>query len=490
MKSFNFRFVLNFLGLLIVFQSIMMLIIAFVGKLCHDESFVVSSFYSSVVITLTIGLIFLLFGKRNASIENSINVREGFFSVTFAWILLSFTGLLPYYISGYIPNFVNAFFETISGYTTTGSTILNNIEEFPKSLLLWRALTHWIGGIGIIVFVLVFVPLFGGSAVSLYRAEVSGFLSNQIKPRVAQVAKRLFVIYVGFSLLGFILLWLGPMDAFDAITHTFAAIATGGFSTKQASIAAFNSSYVEYVLIFLMFVGGTNFSLMFLVFRNKSLKPLVRDQEFRWYFIIAVSFTVLIALSLILQKIIPDVEYAFRSSLFSVVSVMTSTGFATVDYTLWGVPYWIIFLLLMLFCASAGSTSGGMKISRLVIMVKSLGIEFKKQVHPQAVFTVFYNKKPVPKQVVSQVFNFVIIYLFIFAVGALLISISGIPFEESIGASLTSISNVGPGLGVSGPCGTFAHFDDFSKIIMCLLMLIGRLEVFTVLSLFIPSFWK
>lgn len=490
MKSFNFRFVLNFLGLLIVFQSFMMLVMAFVGKLLLDESFVVSSFYSSVIITLATGLIFLLAGKRGTSLENSINVREGFFIVTFSWILLSLTGLLPYYISGFIPNFVDAYFETMSGYTTTGSTILNNIEELPRSLLLWRALTHWIGGIGIIVFALVFVPLFGGSAVSLFRAEVSGFLPNQIKPRVAQVAKRLFAIYVGFSLLGFVLLWLGPMDAFDAITHVFAAIATGGFSTKQASIAAFNSSYVEYVLIFIMFVGGTNFSLMFLGLRNKSIKPLVRDQEFRWYFIIAISFAVIIASSLILRKIIPDVEYAFRTSLFSVVSVMTTTGFATADYTLWGTPYWIIFLFLMLFCASAGSTSGGMKISRLIIMVKSLGVEFKKQVHPQAVYTVFYSKHPVPKPVVSQVFNFVFIYMFIFAIGALLISITGIPFEESIGASLTSISNVGPGLGASGPCGTFAHFNDFSKIIMCLLMVIGRLEVFTVLSLFIPSFWK
>lgn len=463
-----------------------MLLAAIIGEIYRESA--TSSIYISAAITLSVGLLlrFIAFGKKGRDITK----REGFVTVTLVWVFLTIFGLLPYYLSGSITHLPDAFFETMCGFTTTGSSIILNIEAFPKALLFWRSLTQWVGGIGIVVFVMAFLPLFGGRAIQLFDAEVTGFMpTQQITPRISQIAKLIALTYLGFTVVGFFLLWLGPMNAFDAICHTLTSISTGGFSTKQTSVAFFNSAYVEYVMILLMFLGGTNFILLYLLIRKRSTQ-ILHDEEFRWYVYIVVAFTLFMATALLLTGKMEGVEYTLRTVLFQVVSIITTSGFAVYDYLLWGQFYWFLFIALMIFCACEGSTSGGVKISRLVVLVKNTFIEFKRQVHPAAVLPVKMNKSVVPTNVVSKILAFTFLYILLIFISFLVLSLTGMTFDEAIGASITAISNVGPGLGSNGPAGSFAHLTDFAKIYMATLMLIGRLEIFTVLSLFIPSFWK
>ena len=485
MKTINTHFISNILGFMLIVESFLMLTAAVVGEF-YKES-VTTSIYISVAITFAFGMLlrFISFGNK----EKKITKREGFLTVTLVWIFLTIFGLLPYYISGSITHLPDAFFETMCGFTTTGSSVILNLEGFPKALLFWRSLTQWVGGIGIVVFVMAFLPLFGGSAIQLFDAEVTGFKQNQITPRISKIAKLISGTYLGFTIIGFFLLWAGPMNAFDAICHTLTSISTGGFSTKQTSIAFFNSAYVEYVMALLMFVGGTNFILLYLLFKKRKLQ-IFRDEEFRWYFGIVAIFTVFIATTLLLSGKMTGVEYTFRTVLFQVISNITTSGFAVYDYLQWGQFYWFLFLALMIFCACEGSTSGGVKISRLVVLVKNTFIEFRRQVHPNAVLPVKMNNSVVPTTVVSKILAFMFLYILLIFASFLVLSLTGMTFDEAIGASITAISNVGPGLGANGPAGNFANLTDFAKIYMASLMLIGRLEIFTVLSLFIPSFWK
>ena len=486
MKTINTHFISNILGFMLIVESFLMLTSAIVGGYFRES--VTVSIYLSVAITFAAGVFlrFLSFGKKGKEITK----REGFLTVTLVWILLTVFGLLPYYLSGAIPHLPDAFFETMCGFTTTGSSVILNIEAFPKSLLFWRSLTQWVGGIGIVVFVMAFLPLFGGSAIQLFDAEVTGFMQNhQITPRISKIAKLISSTYLGITIVGFFLLWAGPMNAFDAICHTLTSISTGGFSTKQSSIAYFNSAYIEYVMTALMFVGGTNFILLYLLFRKRSLK-VFKDEEFRWYFLIVIIFTVFMTTTLLLSGKMSGLEYTFRTVLFQVVSIITTSGFAVYDYLLWGQLYWFLFLALMIFCACEGSTSGGVKISRLVVLVKNTFVEFKRQVHPTAILPVKMNKSVVPPHVVSKILAFMFLYTLLMFASFLILSLTGMTFDEAIGASMTAISNVGPGLGANGPVGSFANLTDFAKIYMSMLMLIGRLEIFTVLSLLIPSFWK
>ena len=486
MKAINTHFISNILGFMLIIESFLMLTSAIVGEYFKES--VTTSIYISVAITFIFGVFlrFLSFGKKGKDITK----REGFLTVTLVWILLTVFGLLPYYLSGAIPHLPDAFFETMCGFTTTGSSVILNLEGFPKALLFWRSLTQWVGGIGIVVFVMAFLPLFGGSAIQLFDAEVTGFMQyNQITPRISKIAKLISATYLGITIVGFILLWFGPMNAFDAICHTLTSISTGGFSTKQTSIAFFNSAYVEYVITLLMFIGGTNFILLYLFFRKRSTQLFI-DEEFKWYFIIIAVFTIFMSTTLLLTGKMEGVEYTVRTVLFQVVSNITTSGFAVYDYLLWGQFYWFLFLALMIFCACEGSTSGGVKISRLVVLVKNTFVEFKKQVHPTALLPVKMNKTVVPTHVVSKILAFMFLYALLIFASFLILSLTGMTFDEAIGASITAISNVGPGLGSNGPSGNFANLTDFAKIYMAMLMLIGRLEVFTVLSLFIPSFWK
>jgi len=485
MGKFNFRFIFKTLGFLLIFESLFLMvaaIIAFYFEESSGDSILVSS-----AITLICGTILRLFGIESS--ERSIGKRESFLVVSLSWIILSFFGMLPYYLSGTIPDISNAYFETMSGFTTTGSTIILDIDVVPKGLLFWRSMTQWIGGIGIIVFALALLPILGGNASVLYDAEVTGITHDRFRPRITQVAKRLWFIYILITFVLIILLWAGPMNFFDSICHALCTISTGGYSTKQASIAYWDSAYVEYVIALFMFIGGINFSLIYFSLKGKP-KKLLKDEEFRWYFTICISFVLFVAASLYFSGQLKDVEYAFRTSLFQIISVLTTTGFATVDYMNWGPFYSLVICLLMLFCACAGSTSGGVKIVRIIILSKNAVNEFKRQVHPNAILPVRLNGSVIPIEIVTKILAFIFLYLTILIISFLILSFSGMGFEESVGSAISCMGNVGPGLGSVGPSGHFADIPVFSKWYLSFLMLTGRLELFTVLSLFMPAFWK
>lgn len=486
MRKFNYHFVLRSIGLLLVIEAVLMLFSAFVGEYFNEGT--VRSIYFSSLITFVAGGVVTLFGRKGTGYKN-ITKREVFFTVTVSWLMMALFGTLPYLLSDALPSFTNAFFESMCGFTTTGSSTLLNIEAFPKSLHFWRSFTQWIGGIGIIIFVMSFVPIFGISSGQFYDAEATGVSEDQIRPRISDITKNMSLTYIVITIIGFFFLWLGPMDAFDAACHAFTSISTGGFSTKQASIAHFDSAYIEYILIVLMFLGGTNFLLIFFLFTKLSSR-VFKDEEFRWYVGIIFAFTFIITAMLIAKDRLNTTEDTFRMVLFQVVAAVTTTGYATTDFVEWGQIYWFFFLGMVVFCGSEGSTSGGIKVSRLVILVKNTRVVLKRQVHPNALYMVKMNRKVVSNNLVSKVLAFVFLYISITAVSALILSFTGMTFDESIGVSVSTISSYGFGLGSYGPSGTFESATDFAKYYLCFLMLVGRLEIFTVLSLFVPSFWR
>jgi Trk-type K+ transport systems, membrane components len=487
MPRLNYRFVLSSIGLLLMIEAVFMLFSAFVGEYYHETA--AHSIYFSSIITVTSGGIFSFLGKNRKQKPGSISKREIYLTVTLSWLMLVLFGMFPYLLSGAIPSFTNALFESMCGFTTTGSSTLLNIEAFPKSLHFWRSFTQWIGGIGIIIFVMSFMPIFGGISGQFFDAESTGIAEEQVRPRISEVTRNMSLTYIGLTFVGFFFLWAGPMDAFDAACHTFSAISTGGFSTKQASIAFFNSPYTEYVTTVLMFFGGTNFMLIYSLFTKFSLS-LFKEEEFKWYLSIIILFTIGITASLLVTGRMAGIEDTFRTVLFQVVATVTTTGFATTDFQMWGPVYWLLFLVMILFCGCEGSTSGGMKISRLVVLSKNSLLVFKRQVHPNALYMVKMNRKVISNETISKVMAFAFLYLSLALFSAVVLSLTGMTFEESISVSLSSISNYGLGLGSYGPNGTFESTGVFAKYYLCFLMLVGRLEIFTVLSLFVPGFWK
>ena len=487
MKNFNYHFVMGTVGVILMIEALFMLLSALIGEIYHEPS--VNSLYLSAAITFVAGGILGLLSLYKRG-RKRISKREVYLTVTSVWLLMALFGTLPYLLSNTIPVFSDAYMESMSGFTTTGSTTLVDIESFPKSILFWRSFTQWIGGIGIVVFVLSFLHLYGAGPAHLYSAEATGFSKDQLRQRINETARTVSITYIVLTIAGFLLLWAGPMDAFDAACHSFTSISTGGFSTKQASIAHFGSAYVEYVIIFLMFSGGVRFVLLFLLFRHFSGK-IFKDEEFRWYALSTLGFTILITIKLLVDGIhIGNVESTFRTSLFQVTSALTSTGLATIDFVQWGEFYWLIFLSMFLFCGSEGSTSGGMKLSRLIILVKSTRIALLRQVHPKAIYNVKINSQTYSSRIVEKVLAFIFLYLSITGIGAVLLSLNGLTFDESISAALSSMSNYGLALGKLGPSGNFSSLNSFSKYLLSFMMMIGRLEVFTVLSLFFPSFWR
>lgn len=423
---------------------------------------------------------------RNSS--KDIGKREGFIIVALVWIVFSLLGSLPYIFTGSIPNYTDAFFETMSGFTTTGSSILNDVESLPHGILFWRSLTQWLGGMGMIVLSLAILPVFGIGGMQLYIAEVPGPTPDKISPRIRQTAATLWVIYLVFTVAQILLLWLGKMPLFDAICHSFTTMATGGFSTKQASIAFWPSPYIQYVVILFMFIAGTNFTLSYFAIRGR-FKYLIKDEEFKFYAIITLSFTFLIFIGLLISTE-TGVEKAFRDALFQVVSIITTTGFATVDYLLWKPVLIALIFSLFFFGGSAGSTGGGIKIMRIVLLLKNGYYELKRMIHPNAVIPLKFNNHSVDSKIVTNVLAFFVLYFMIFGVSTVLFMLFEPDLETSMGAVATSLGNIGPGLGTVGPAETFAHIHPAGKWFLSFLMLLGRLELFTILVLFSPTFWK
>lgn len=439
---------------------------------------------SSGISILTGGLAWIFFIKA----PSSFGRREGYIIVTFAWIIFSFFGCLPFVLSGEIPNFTDAFFETMSGFTTTGATILNDIESMSHGLLLWRSMTQWIGGMGIIVLSLAILPILGIGGMQLFIAEVPGPTPDKLHPRIKATATRLWGIYIIFTGLEAVLLTLGGMNLFDAICHSFTTMATGGYSTKQAGIAFYASPYIQYVITFFMFLAGTNFTLSYFALHLKWGK-VWKNEEFRFYIGLILSITIIVSIVLHFTENL-SVETSFRNAIFQVVSIVTTTGYVTADYTKW-VPFlWVIIFMLMFTGGSAGSTGGSIKMMRILLLLKNSWLELKRMVHPNAILPVRFNHRPVSSQIISNVLAFIIFYLLITVFGVIIISFLGYDLDTSFGAVAATLGNIGPGIGAVGPTENYYHFSGFGKWFLSFLMLMGRLELLTVIVIFSPSFWK
>ncbi|NDV67025.1 TrkH family potassium uptake protein [Bacteroides sp. 224] len=479
----NLKTIYKIMGLLVLVETVMLICCIGVSLLYQEDDLI--SFTITTAITLVIGLGLLLAGRGSG---NQFNKRDSIIIVSFSWIIVSALGMLPFYISGYIPDITNAFFETISGFTSTGSTILDDIESLPHGLLFWRSMTQWIGGLGIVFFTLAVLPVFGVGGVQLFAAEASGFTYDKVHPRIGTTAKWIWSIYSGLTIIVAILLWLGGMNVFDSICHAFATAGTGGYSTKQTSIEFYNSPYIEYVISIFMTISGMNFILL-LFFVNGKFKKFFQDTELKWYLISIFTFTTIITLGL--YKTTPmGVEEAFRKAFFQVTSLHTSTGLATTDYMTWSPFLWALLLIIMIIGACAGSTSGGIKCIRVVMLAKIANNEFKRMIHPNAVLPVRINKRVAPPTIVSSVLAFIFVYLVIIIISCLILIALGVGFEESIGTVISSIGNMGPGVGSTGPAYSWNALPDIAKWLCAFLMLIGRLELFTILILFSPGFWR
>lgn len=481
--KFNFKLIANILGLLIMINGVFMWI-CLPFSIYYGEEIWHLSLSGAVALGFGALIWFLTKDEQNKELKR----RDGYLIVTLGWLSMSVFGTLPFLLSGAIPNFTNAFFETISGFTTTGASILNDIESLPKGILFWRSLTQWIGGMGIIVLAVAILPILGIGGMQLFVAEAPGITPDKMKPRIKEVAKRLWFIYLGLTLAECVLLMFGGMSFYDAINHSLTTMATGGFSTKNASIAHYDSAYIQYVIIFFMFMAGTNFTITYFNLKGKFLKAW-QNEEFRNYVIITFTLSICIAF-FVFSDTWSGFEKSFRDSLFQVVSVITTTGFVTTDYTAWAPFLTIIFFLLMFVGGSAGSTSGGIKIVRHTLLFKNSFLEMKRQLHPSAVIPVRHNGQAVSREITYNVLAFVMIYLLVFAIGVFLISFTGVDFNTALGAVATSLGNIGPGLGDVGPVTNFASITPFGKWLLAFLMLLGRLELFTVLMLFNPNYWS
>ena len=498
MSKFNYRLISYIIGLLLLFNSAAILITSFVSFLLKD-GFFNNIIYASLC-CLVIGSIIMFFSRNPTKV---INRRDGYLIVIFGWLTMVFSGTLPYVFTDTINNIPDLIFETMSGYTTTGSSIIGDIESLPQSIIFWRSMTHWLGGMGIIVLAIAILPLLGIGGMQLFSAEApgSGISGDKIHPRISNTAKRLWFIYIGLTLAETLLLYFAGMSLFDAINHSMSNIATGGFSTKNDSLSHWNSiPLIQYIIVFFMILAGTNFLLIYLSIIGK-FKKLIYNTEFIW-FIVLISFFVIIT-TIILNtnidlnstnfdhpQVYGKLEASFRHALFQVVAVMTTTGFVSGDFAGWSPFLTMLFFGLMFFGASSGSTSGGIKISRHLILIKNGFLEFKRSLHPNAILPLRYNHSVVKKEVVVNILAFFMLYLILFIIGAAVLSTQGLDFISSIGGSAASIGNVGPALGSIGPAFNYEQISGFAKIWCSFLMLVGRLELFTILIIFTPYFWK
>ncbi len=496
LSTINYRIISHLMGLLLIVNGGFMLLSAVVSWYYNDG--VLDKILAAGIVALGAGGMIMVLTKNH---KKEVQKREGYIIVTLGWIIMALVGTLPYIFSGAIPSFTNAFFETMSGYTTTGATILNDIEIVPKGILFWRSITHWIGGMGIIVLAIAILPLLGIGGMQLFAAEAPGPTGDKLHPRITDTAKRLWLIYVGYTLAETILLKVAGMSFFDAINHSMSTMGTGGFSTKNTSIAFWNDKpIIQYIIIFFMFLAGSNFVLSYFAFKRKFQK-VFRDEEFRTYGLLVLGLTLVsglliyfeadLALSSVHHPMVwGHFESSMRHALFQVVSVITTTGFISADFTKW-TPFLTIFFFGMMFLGGcAGSTSGGVKIMRHLIMIKNAFLEFKRTLHPHAILPLRYNSKAVPQPIAFNILGFFILYMLSFIMGTLVFSWIGLDFNTALGGAASTLGNIGPGLGNLGPVFTFSTLPEVAKWWASFLMLLGRLELFTVLILLTPFFWR
>ncbi|WP_294405757.1 TrkH family potassium uptake protein [uncultured Clostridium sp.] len=478
----NYRAILSILGNVVKYMSALLLIPLLISMYYGDGD--AMSFLLTIIIGAPIGYML----SRIKSEKKAIYAKEGFLIVGFAWIIISAIGALPFVFSGAIPNFVDAFFETVSGFTTTGATILTAIEGLPKGILFWRSFTHWIGGMGFLIFMLALIPSMGNNSIHLLKAESPGPSPGKIVPKIKETAKILYLIYFALTVIEGILLMFAGMNLYDAVIHAMGTAGTGGFSNMNASVAAFNSPAIEWIIAIFMLIFGINFALYFQIIKG-NFKGFFKNEELRYYLLIILAAFIFITIN-ILNLNNGDLTLSIRQSAFQVSSIVTSTGFATVDFNFWPTFSKIIIIMLMFVGAMAGSTGGGIKTVRVVIMLKAIKREINKIVHPKRVNSVRIDGKTVDEDIIHGVFLFIGSYIIISLIAIFIISFDNFDVLTTVTSVITTMSNIGPGLEMVGPAGNFSAFSPLSKIILSFCMLAGRLEIYPMLIMFSPSIWR
>lgn len=476
----NYRLILQTIGKILLIEALLMVFPLIVNFIYQEEN--LFAFALTISISMVVGTLLMMVKPKN----KSMFIREGFVIVGLAWIVMSLFGALPFTLSGEIPHYIDALFETISGFTTTGASILNDVEAMSKSMLFWRSFTHWIGGMGVLVFVLAILPNSEGQNIYLLKAESTGPQVGKLVSKVRFTARILYIIYFGITLLEVVLLLLGKNSLFDSIVMSFGTAGTGGFGIYADSVGGFNI-YSQVVIAVFMMIFGINFNLYYLAIVGK-VKQAIKSEELRWYLGIILMSTIMITINLMVN-LNQTFGIALKDAYFQVSSILTTTGFATVDFNLWPTFSKIILITIMFIGGCAGSTGGGIKVSRIVILFKSLKREIQKLLHPNSVSPVKMEGELVESNVVKGVtvyFAFIIVLLFL---GTLLVSFDGLDFTSTFTGVIACINNIGPGLNLVGPMGNFDCFSYFSKIVLSILMLVGRLEVYPILILFLPKTW-
>ncbi|NCC26270.1 MAG: TrkH family potassium uptake protein [Deltaproteobacteria bacterium] len=476
-------YVWKVVGVVLLCTGLAMLLPLLFAAFYGDDSAVPLALSSAV--TVVVGLCLHL-GLRSQK-GQSINHREGMVITALSWTAVGAFGALPFFLSGF-ENFTDAMFESVSGLTTTGASVMTDIEAMPKGLLVWRAMTQWLGGMGIIVLSLAILPFLGVGGMQLYKAEVPGPVPDKLQPKIKDTAMTLWKVYVLFTLIQTLLLLFGGLDLCDSLSHAFATMATGGFSTRNASVASFGSAYVEWVVTFFMFLAGVNFALHFQALRGRPL-AVWRDPEFRFFAVILLVCVLIGTVDLYAAEY-HDTFDALRYSAFQVVSIMTTTGFATADYEAWPFVVQGILVALMFFGGCAGSTSGGPKCMRIMLLAKQAYNELFRLVHPRSVTTIKLGDRIVKPDVMSGVWGFFVLFLALFVLTGILLAATGLDLGTAFSASIACIGNIGPGFGSVGPAENYAHIPAFGKWVLICGMIIGRLEIYTVIVLFVPEFWR
>ena len=418
-----------------------------------------------------------------------LRVREGFAVVALGWFCVGLLGAVPFWLSGQMPSFTDSVFESISGFTTTGASILTDIEGRSHGTLFWRALTHWLGGMGIVLLALAILPLLGVGGMQLFRAEVPGPVAERLTPRIRETAKLLWGVYFLLTVLEILALCLAGMGLFDAICHAFATMATGGFSNRNSSVGGYASPAVEWIIIVFMFLAGTNFSLHYLALTGR-WKTYLQDEEFRFYAALVLLCSLLAVGVLTRVHFYGTMGETVRQAMFQVVSILTTTGFGTADYLLWPPLTHALLLVLMAVGGCAGSTGGGIKVMRVLILLRHAKIELRRLLHPRAVFTLWFNNRALSPAVQTNVLGFFLLFMLVYVAGVLILTLGGRDLVTSVGATAATLGNIGPGLGLVGPASNYASLVGWEKWLLTLFMLIGRLEIFTVLVLFLPGAWR
>ena len=478
----NFRVVSKVLGILLVCEALFMA--PSLGVAAYYRGTDIYAFVVSIIIIAMVGipLIFIKTDKR------SMYARDGFAIVALGWILMSLFGSLPFYISGAIPSFVNSFFEASSGFTTTGASILTHIEDLPRGILFWRSFTHWVGGMGVIVLTLAILPSIGAGSVQMMKAESPGPNPGKIVPRVAETAKILYGIYIMITIVEIILLKIAGLPFFDAAIHTFGTVGTGGFSNMNASVGGYNNLPVEMIITIFTFICGANFTLYYQMLKGDLNAPF-KDEEFKFYLKTVVIAIVLITINLY-GNVFSSLWEALRHSSFQVVSIISTTGYSSTDFETWGMFSKTILFMLMFVGGCAGSTGGAIKNIRFLLLFKVMKRELLQIIHPKAVYTIRFGKSAVDEKTISEVLGFFFMYIIIFIIAVLVVSLDNLDWATSITSVAATLGNVGPGFGIVGATGNYSSMSVLSKIVLSMCMIIGRLEIYPILLLGIPSFWK